>query len=58
MIEVKSHHAVGLNGSLHWESRLSWGEVESWVQDDGGMAVAIFLLFSTASASSEIIVGG
>jgi hypothetical protein len=54
-IEVNSCHAVGLNGPAHWESR--W-EVEGRIWDDGGVAVAVFSLFPTASAASEIIVGG
>jgi hypothetical protein len=57
-IEVKPLHALGWNGSLHLESRLGRGEVERWVRDEGGVSVAIFLLFSTASTASEIIVGG
>jgi hypothetical protein len=55
MTEVKSHHAVGWNGGPHWDSR---GEVKSGVWDNGGMAVAVLILFSTPSALSEIIWGG
>jgi hypothetical protein len=57
-IEVKPLHTLGRNGSLHWESRLGRGEVERWVGDDGGMPMTVFSLFSTASAASEIIIGG
>jgi hypothetical protein len=53
--EVKSRHAVGWNGGPHWESR---GKVESGVWDNGGMAVAVLVLFSTPSALSEIMWGG
>jgi hypothetical protein len=55
MTEVKSHHAVGQNGSRHWDSR---GEVEGWIGDDGGMAMTVFLLFATPSTASEIIISG
>jgi hypothetical protein len=54
-IEVNPRHAVGLNGGPHWDSR---GEVEGCVRDDGGVSVAILVLFSTPSALSEIMVGG
>jgi hypothetical protein len=47
-IEVKSRHAVGRNGSLCWESRLCWGEVESGVGNEGGVPVTVLLLFSTS----------
>jgi hypothetical protein len=57
-IEVNPRHAVGRNGSRHWNSRLGWWEVEGWIWDDGGMSVTILALFSTPSAASEIIVGG
>jgi hypothetical protein len=54
-IEVNPRHAVGLNGGPQWESR---GEVEGRVRDDGGMPVAILVLFSAPSALSEIMGGG
>jgi hypothetical protein len=54
-IEVNPRHAVGLNGGPHWDSR---GEVKGCVWDDGGVSVAILVLFSTPSASSEIMRGG
>jgi hypothetical protein len=57
-IEVKSCHAVGRNGSLCWNSRLWWGEVESGIGNEGGVPMAILLLFSTLSTVSEIAVGG
>jgi hypothetical protein len=57
-IEVNPRHAVGRNGSRHWSSRLGWGEVERGVWDDGGMPMAVHLLFSASSAASEIFVGG
>jgi hypothetical protein len=57
-IEVNPRHAVGRNGSLHWDSRLGWGEVEGWIWDDGGMPMAVHLLFSASSTASEIFVGG
>jgi hypothetical protein len=57
-IEVNPRHAVGRNGSRHWSSRLGWGEVEGWIWDDGGMPMAIHLLFSASSTASEILVGG
>jgi hypothetical protein len=53
--EVKSRHAIGWNGGLHWDLR---GEVESGIWDDGGMAVTVLILLSTSSALSEIIGGG
>jgi hypothetical protein len=54
-IEVNPRHTVGLNGGLQWESR---GEVEGCVWDDGGVPVAILVLFSTPSTLSEIVCGG
>jgi hypothetical protein len=58
MIEVNPRHAVGRNGSRHWDSRLGWREVEGWIWDDGGMPMTVLMLFSTSSTASEIIVGG
>jgi hypothetical protein len=55
MTEVKVRHAVGWNGAPHWESR--W-EVESGVWNDGGVAMAVLVLFSTPSTVSEIIGSG
>jgi hypothetical protein len=57
-IEVNLCHTVGQNGSLHWDLRLGWGEVESGVRNDRGMPMAILLLFSTSSTASEIAVSG
>jgi hypothetical protein len=57
-IEVNPRHAVGRNGSRHWSSRLGWWEVERGIWDDGGVTMAVFSLFSTPSAASEIVVGG
>jgi hypothetical protein len=54
-IEVNPRHAVRLNGGPQWESR---GEVKGRVRDDGGMPVAVLVLFSAPSALSEIMVGG
>jgi hypothetical protein len=51
-IEVNPRHAVGLNGGPQWESR---GEVEGRVRDEGGVSVAVLVLFSTPSALSEIM---
>jgi hypothetical protein len=53
--EVKSCHAVGWNGDPHWESR---GEVKCGVWDEGSVPVAVLVLFSTPSTSSEIKGGG
>jgi hypothetical protein len=53
-IEVKPRHAIGRNGSLHWDSRLGRGEVEGWIGDDGSVPMAILTLFSASSALSEI----
>jgi hypothetical protein len=55
MTEVKSLHTVGWNGPLHWESRR---EVKHGIRDDGGVTMTVFLLLTTLSAASEIIVGG
>jgi hypothetical protein len=54
-IEVNPRHAVGLNGGPQWESR---GKVEGCVRDDGGVPVAVLVLFSAPSALSEIMGGG
>jgi hypothetical protein len=54
-IEVKPRHAVGLNGGPQWDSR---GEVKGRIWDDGGVSVAVLILFSTPSALSEIMSGG
>jgi hypothetical protein len=55
MIEVNPRHAVGLNGGPQWDSR---GEVEGSVWDNGGVSMAVLVLFSTPSALSEILCGG
>jgi hypothetical protein len=57
-IEVKPRHAVGRNGSLHWESRLGRWEFEGWVGDDWSVPMAVLILFSASSTSSEIMLGG
>jgi hypothetical protein len=54
-IEVNPRHAVGLNGGPQWDSRR---EFEGCVRDNGGVSVAILVLFSTPSALSEIVGGG
>jgi hypothetical protein len=49
---------VGRNGSLHWESRLGRWEFKGRIGDDWSVPMAVLILFSASSASSEIMLGG
>jgi hypothetical protein len=57
-IEVKSCHAVGMNGSLQLLSMDGRGAEDVAVWYEGGVSMAVLLLFTAASASSPIHGGG